>query len=118
MNEELQAEILSIVKGTKEFVVEQAPDTIQQFLGGRFLGETGWLLFSSVLLLILVTYLLPKVAKSGDDFAKTFGGFFTWAAIIAALYIAFAAGFTAIKIKQFPKAYLLEWATGSHRCGG
>lgn len=108
MNEELQKEILEIVKGTKDFVVTQAPDSIQQLLQYEYMSSIGWggvciiglILFN----IILVVSLLQKDRWTGWEPFKMISPVVSFL-----LFICMVCNYvTAYQIKHYPKGYLLK----------
>ncbi len=107
MNEELQKQIIEIVKGSKDFVVSQAPDTIQQFLAIQAVECIGWFILSLVLLPV-VLYIGKKMHDRTDGVV--------WV-VIAPMAFLFLFGIISnpinyYEITHYPKGFLMQQALG------
>ena len=120
MNEtgEIKEFMLQTLKESKDFVVEQSPEVIQQYLGTQYLEATicFWV-FGVVSILALVTglYLLIKkpfktvYTSIPDDYSGSYvGAIFFGVVFIFTLAISATNLTNKLKIEHYPKGYLLE----------
>lgn len=73
--EPLIQQVVDLIKGSKEFVLSQAPDFIRQFVIYSYLNTLGDLVFSSICLAIVVkcTFYLRKNWDEIEDIGRFFG---------------------------------------------
>jgi uncharacterized protein YacL len=73
--EPLINQAVDLIKGSKEFVLSQAPDFIRQFVIYSYLSTLGWLVFSSICLAFVVkcAFYLRKNWDEIDDVGCVFG---------------------------------------------
>lgn len=118
MSEELQREILKIIKESHSFALEQAPDVVRELLGAAFLTQMFYSIvsgFAALSFLVLVAVCFVQERRQEGRFRPTgwlIGCIFSFVISFAAM-IAFMDNITTcVKIKQFPKAYLVERFSG------
>ena len=112
--EEILEFLVSTLKETKDFVLEQAPDVVQQYLGALFIDSFTSFIFSSLACLIFgligAFILVKKPLKDDPDCpgANSFvGGVLTLIAG-ACLCLSIEFSIKSAKIHYYPKGYLLE----------
>lgn len=120
MKEKLTEEILAILKDTRGFVTEQAPDVIQQMLASHFFEYVVWGILSAVvalaLTMVLVWYLRRKPERYSDGDLKGLFGSFLAAGILGATIAVICNLGSAYQLKSYPKAYLVEQLTKRSCC--
>ena len=106
--EEILEFLVSTLKETKDFVLEQAPDVVQQYLGALFIHSFSSFIFSSLACLIFgligAFFLVKKPLKEENYFV---GGALTLIAG-ACLCLSIEFSIKSAKIHYYPKGYLLE----------
>lgn len=104
MSEELIKEIMDILKSTRGFVLEQAPDVVQQWLTYSHTMSTVW---GWSLLILAILIIVPIVVNGVDNY---FDGGHLFASIVPLLLVVFSiANFAeAYKIRVAPKVVMLE----------
>lgn len=113
MNEEIQKEILEILKGTKNIVSTQGPDAIQQYLSFEaadlLISGLLWLIPVIVLLVFFISAVLSLRKKPSEDVVV--GCVFLFALLSIFSIIGFFELKSYYQIKAYPKGYLLKQAT-------
>lgn len=86
--EPLIGQVVDIVKGTKEFVLAQAPDFIRQFIIYSCINTIGWIVFSVICggVIVKFAFWLKKNWDEVDELVNVFG---TIAIIVAGLISGF-----------------------------
>ena len=116
MNEigkELAQEGLNILKGTKAFVIDQAPDFIQQVLAWQ-LASNAFTLVVVVVILLAAIYANKKwwdyTGKEGIEDARMFMLLNLF--LLIPLGVAHCCALDLLKIHFAPKVFLLEYFAG------
>lgn len=112
MNEELQKQVLEMLKDGKSFVIEQAPDVVQQYVALQAVGYLGWcalfVLCALVSFFIFSSmYLSEKKNGYGQETIPLCFG------IVVGTILSLGMLSNAINyysIKTYPKGYLLDKA--------
>lgn len=105
MNEELQKEVLEIIKSSKGFVVSQMPEAVQQYLGILFLDNCA---FCIVSMLLFVFFVWVAMIRSKNPYADGLASICVYFMAFVC-FITFACSIcSAIQIKIYPKGVLLE----------
>lgn len=114
MNPEIQKWILDNLNQTKDFVLTQAPDVVQQYLEMKFTEALMWALVESFFIFILFCFLvwlfvtLKKQREEIEDEVKAVICFLTVMFIIVLGLCSLDNFRDCYAIKHYPKAYLLK----------
>lgn len=111
--EEILEFLVSTLKETKDFVLEQAPDVVQQYLGALFIHSFSSAMVSFVGFIILITMTLIIFIKKpfrmdDDSFPSILTCVFLFAMSVTCLHASIEKSIDAAKIHYYPKGYLLE----------
>lgn len=120
MDKALVTAINGLIEGataTKDFVVEQAPDVIRQFLTWKFAEAAVWAAFGAIImgLVIFGNTVVWKITSTEDWEREAFGWrFFTFGislvAFVPSVLCTIKNGLIMLKISVAPKVFLLEYA--------
>lgn len=115
MNPDLQKFILETLQQSKDLVVTQAPDVIQQYLSSQYF-EAWVYIIVGIILFVLALLSGLKLLKNPDCEFKTFCFLFVgMGGLISSFILLSCYATTPYKITHYPKAYLLE-SVRSERC--
>jgi uncharacterized membrane protein YidH (DUF202 family) len=115
--EEILTEIIQSAQTAKDFVIDQAPDVIQQLLAWHFWFHAAFVLILSVIMILAFFtarwFNLKRIAakercKSADNYELCIG-FSIVAVIVSFVFVVYNA-IMMLKIYIAPKLYLLEYA--------
>lgn len=114
MDPKLSQLIIDMLSQTKEFILAQAPDTIQQMIGWAILQHSVAASILGVICLGLIggaLYFWRKAIKEDDDYV--IGTIVC--GILALLFFGISLGETldAVQAGLYPKAYLMDMVTKS-----
>lgn len=108
--EEILAQLIQSAQNAKDFVVEQAPDVIQQLLAWHFWSSVIWatICFAAV---VGIVFAFKTILRHIDEFeGQVFVGFLGIICSVPFLVgLIYNVG-TALQIAIAPKLYLLEYA--------
>ena len=111
MNENLEKQLsaiiekaVSIAEQTGEFVIEQAPDLLREFIIFHRVEKTTYILLS-LLLISLIYYISKRIVKANDDEYNYIINVFS-VVPVGAFFCHFS---DFIKVWAAPKLYLIEY---------
>lgn len=107
--EPLINQAVDLIKGSKEFVLDQAPDFIRQFVIYSYLNTLGWLVFSSICLAVVLkfAFYLRKNWDELEDIQRFFGSAGATVGAFLAL-LAFVSNINDLALIRFaPKVYIV-----------
>lgn len=111
MNEELKNELLKLFKDGKDFVITQTPDVIQQYIGAQFISAAMGAVFFGLISMVLIKFIVWCVGqfKAGEfDVEASPLMMFPIGGAILFVVLFYCNAEDAMKIKFYPKGYLLE----------
>ena len=108
MNELIVNEVLKILHGTGNFVLNQAPDIIQQYINNTAIESVGWIIGMGILGLVIIGLGIWWLCKPCDCGDRMGGSFFVIAGTIILMLGILINSITYYKITHNPKGYLLE----------
>jgi len=111
MNADLAKEALEILKGTKGFVLDQAPDSMRQVLAWQ-MGESIFFFVVGLALLSVTAVCFKKFkdfASRGDEVAPVFVGIMS---SVLGLIFTCHSFLDILKIHLAPKVFLMEYFSG------
>lgn len=110
MSEQIQNEILKLLQGTKDFVISQAPDAIQQLIGAYTYDAYIGIVFSSTAIVLLIAcFFWSFCFDSFDSMAEI--ARVVLSVLIVISFISLFINFSEYgQIKNYPKGYLLKKA--------
>ena len=112
ITKELAMELLDTIKNTKEFVIEQSPDLIQQVYRYGVFENVALLIFGIISLVVFCSIIVnhEKIGKwSCDNDSVGFIVAGTMLALIAGVILTLGGIFTLAKLILAPKLYLIEY---------
>ena len=114
---ELQKELLDILKTSKGFVAEQGPEYLQQFFQKEALEAKVWAVICLLILLLSIFGFIRGLFIDDEysiekPLSLIFGGIFSLLSIVSI----FCNLTNAYSIVHFPKAYLVDKLTSNKRC--
>lgn len=110
MNEELQKQILELIKGGKDFVLAQAPDTIRQFVAMEAWGYLWVTIACGLAAFFFLSLFIIGLKIKNEETSFTFC--IVGAVLGTAFSIAVFCNFDGYyKLSHFPKGYLFYLAT-------
>lgn len=110
MNEELQNFLLNTLKASKDFVISQAPDVVQQYIAIQAVDCLGWVaIFATV---AIFTYFVPLKKKWEPDYSGD-PGMAVKNALCYILILVMSLGVinelgNFLEVKLYPKGYMLQ----------
>lgn len=121
MNETLQKFILDTLRETKSFALSESPEVVRQFLGSE-MAFSVMMIFISGAALALFLWLALSFSKrataatkanehKANEHSEALSGLRAICLGISVIFFAILAcnSYNAYKIKNFPKAYLMEY---------
>ena len=118
MDDKLTQQIIEILSGTKEFVVAQAPDVVQQYIQWTAVLSLLQAVFCLALLAVSLKLAYAGVAafnkferESDEKFAAAIFTVFCLAAGVISVGVGLGKIETFVYAKYFPKAYMLSLVT-------
>jgi heme/copper-type cytochrome/quinol oxidase subunit 2 len=112
ITEQAARELLTTITDTKQFVVAQAPDVLQQILFKQYL-TAATVAVSAVVLAVLAVWLCRRAARpdNADSMEHGVPAIMTAVSAVILAIVAVCETFRAVTAYFAPKVYLLEYLT-------